>query len=338
MIHFKDALEALEGPSGATPEVVRSAFRSMLGGSWSPAQIAGFAVALRVRGETGPVISAAAATLREHMIPLVHQKSAVLDTCGTGGDGQGSLNISTGAAIIAAAAGAPVTKHGNRAVSSRSGSADVLEALGVRIDLGTEEEASVLERAGITFLFAQLHHPTLKHVAPTRRELGVRTIFNCLGPLVSPARATHQLVGAYADGLRSLMAEALRDLGTQRAWLVRSVDGMDELSPFAATKITILDAGRISEDVLTPEDFGLEPSPAGATAGGDAADNARILRAILSGEAHAARSAVLLNAAAALCVFFGDRPGEARARAEAALGSGAALATLEKWIEASQAP
>ncbi len=335
-IQFKDALPRLEAGSVPDAALVREVFDAMLSGSWSPTQIAAFVVALRLRGETSEVIAAAAASMRAHMVQVTHAFPRLLDTCGTGGDGRGSLNLSTGAAIIAAAAGVPVAKHGNRAISSRSGSADVLESLGISLAVPPDAAHHVLEAANIAFLFAPAHHPALRHVGPARKELGVRTVFNCLGPLANPARATHQLLGAYDDALRPVLARTLAQLGVERAWVVRSEDGMDELSPFAPTRVTVLDQGVLSELVVTPADFGMAMSPEGAIDGGDAPDNARVLQAVLRGEPHPSREAFILNAAAALCVAEGLVPREAAERATEALDSGKAEQTLERWRAASQ--
>jgi anthranilate phosphoribosyltransferase len=336
MTTFRDAFHELEASSTPSGVLVRRVFDAILEGSWSPTQIAAFAVALRLKGETSEVIAAGAAGLRAHMIPVEHSFERLLDTCGTGGDGHGSLNLSTGAALLAAAAGVRVAKHGNRAVSSRSGSADVLQELGVVLEVPPGAARTVLEEAGIAFLFAPAHHPAMRFVAPARKELGIRTLFNCLGPLANPARATHQLLGAFDDALRPVLAETLRTLGVVRAWVVRSEDGMDELSPFGPTRVTVLDGGALSERIVHPEDFGLEPSAPGAIDGGDAAQNARVLRAVLAGEPHPSRDAFLLNAAAALCVAENLPPRAALARAREALDSGAALRTLERWIEATR--
>ncbi|HMR08563.1 MAG TPA: anthranilate phosphoribosyltransferase, partial [Polyangiaceae bacterium] len=218
---FRDIFKEVEAPAGASAESVRRAFGAILSGAWTPVQVAGFAVALRLRGETAEQIGAAARALREAMVPLRHEHTVVLDTCGTGGDGLGTVNLSTGAAVLAAAAGVAVAKHGNRAVSSRAGSADVFEALGVRIDTSVEQATRIFESEGLVFLMAPTHHPAMRHGGIARRELGIRTLFNCLGPLANPAGATHQLLGAYADALRPVLAQTLRDLGTQRAWVVR---------------------------------------------------------------------------------------------------------------------
>jgi anthranilate phosphoribosyltransferase len=273
--------------------------------------------------------------MRAAMLPVVHDFPKLLDTCGTGGDGSGSLNLSTGAALLAAACGARVAKHGNRAATSRSGSADVLESLGIPLDVPAAMQAEVIGEAGIAFLFAQAHHPAMRHAMPARRELGIRTLFNVLGPLSNPARVTHQLLGAPDDATRKLLAEALLRLGVERAWVVRSVDGLDEVSPFAETRVTEVRDGKLREHSISPESFGFEPSPPGAIAGGEPADNARALTTILRGERHAAADAVALNAAAALVVFEGMAEAEAGARAREVLASGKAHVTLTTWAAAA---
>jgi len=228
-----------------------------------------------------------------------------------------------------------VAKHGNRSASSRCGSADVFEAMGIPIDVPPARQKSVLREAGIAFLFATAHHPALKHASQARRELGARTIFNVLGPLANPARATHQLVGVYEDSLRSIVAHALGGLGTKRAWIVRSEDGLDEVSPCAPTRVSELADGQVREFVVTPGDFGIEHMARSALAGGDAEFNARALGAILAGEAHPAREAVVLNAAAALCVATGESPRDSASRARRAIDEGATKDTLERWRRAA---
>jgi anthranilate phosphoribosyltransferase len=334
---FARVLEELMSPAGLSGPTVRRVFDAIFAGAWTSAQIGGLLTALRLHGDRADIIAAAASAMRAAMLKVPHEFPRLLDTCGTGGDGSGTLNLSTGAAIIAAAAGVPVAKHGNRAASSRSGSADVLEALGVPLDVPASEQAAVLREANIAFLFAQSHHPAMKHAMPIRRELGIRTLFNCLGPLSNPAGADHQLLGAYDDAIRRVLAEALRDLGSKRAWVVRSVDGMDELSPHAATRVTELDAGTLREFEIAPEDFGLARSPAGAIVGGEPADNARALVAVLAGEPHPARDAFLLNAAAALVVAESMEPRAAAERAREALDSGAARRALETWRRTADA-
>ncbi len=321
---------------GIAPGELELVFEAILAGAWTPAQIAGLLVALKIRGETPAQIAAAARAMRRSMVPVVHRGGSVLDTCGTGGDGAGTVNLSTGAAVIAAAAGVRVAKHGNRAVSSRAGSADVVEALGIPLDVPPERAATVLDEAGITFLMAPVHHPAMRHAAPVRRELRVRTIFNLLGPLANPAGATHQLLGIFDDALRHPLALTLAELGTERAWIVRGVDGLDEVSPLGPTRVTELDRGTVRELEVRPEDFGLRPVERAAIAGGDGRENAATLTTVLRGEPHPARPAFVLNAAAALVVATGASPREAAARAEQLLDSGAAGAQLERWREAAR--
>lgn len=335
---FSAVFSEMTGPGGLSPDTVRRVFDAMFAGAWPPASIAGFLVALRMNdGETPAVLAAAARAMRAVMIPVAHNFGVLLDTCGTGGDGAGTLNLSTGAALIASAAGVPVAKHGNRAATSRAGSADVLEAMGVALDVRADRQTEVLAEAQIAFLFAQAHHPAMRHVMPVRRELGVRTLFNCLGPLANPAGATHQLLGAFDDRMRPVLAAALAELGSTRAWVVRSEDGLDEMSPFAATRISEVEAGRVREFSLTPEDFGLSRSPAGAIAGADPEHNARILESILQNDEHPAKDAILLNAAAGLVVALGLEPKAATARARQALESGAAHETLQCLKRAASA-
>ncbi|HMJ56086.1 MAG TPA: anthranilate phosphoribosyltransferase [Polyangiaceae bacterium] len=334
-ITFAAVFGEIAGSQPARPATIRAAFEAILAGAWTSTQIGGFVVALRIRGETAGVITAAVEAMRSAMIAVDHGLEATLDTCGTGGDGLCTLNVSTAAAVVVASLGVSVAKHGNRAVSSRSGSADVVEALGVPIDIAADRQAAVLRDAGIAFLFAPTHHPAMKHAAATRRELGIRTIFNVLGPLANPARATHQLLGTYDDALRAVMAETLRALGTRRAWVVRGEDGSDEVSPSGPTRVTELDGDRIQERIITPEDFGLARVAVHAMGGGDSANNARAIESILRGEPHPAKSAVVLNAAAAAVVARGGHPKDAAAQVEETIASGRAFATLERWRAAA---
>jgi len=332
---FSDVYAELMSTRGLSEATTQAVFDAIFAGSWSPALIGGFLVALRQRGETPEVVAGAARAMRGAMLPVKHAFPKLLDTCGTGGDGSGSLNLSTGAALVAAAAGVRVAKHGNRAATSRSGSADVLESLGIPLDVPPHSQGEVLQEAGIAFLFALAHHPAMRHAMPTRRELGIRTLFNLLGPLSNPAGVTHQLLGAPDDASRQLLAEALLRLGVERAWVVRSTDGLDEVSPFAETRVTVVDHGKLSEHLIAPESFGFAPSPPGAIAGGEPAENAQALTAILSGQKHPAADAVALNAAAALVVFDGMSEREAGAQAREVLASGKAMKTLASWIAAA---
>jgi len=332
---FAELLPFLSRQEGVSLGHVRAAFDAILAGAWTPVQVGAFAVTLRVLGETTEVIVAGAEALRRTMTVVATDSNPVIDTCGTGGDVSGTLNLSTAAALVVAALGIPVAKHGNRSVSSRCGSADVIEALGIPLDVPPDRQARVLSEAGIAFLFAPAHHPALRHAAQARRELGIRTIFNALGPLANPARASHQLVGVYDDALRTVFAEALSKLGVVRAWVVRSEDGLDEVSPSAPTRVTELVGGRIRERVVSPEDFGLPRAARESIAGGDAKTNAEAIESLISGEAHPALGAVVLNAAAALVVAKDVPLREAAALARRAIEDGTASATLERWRRAA---
>ncbi len=314
---------------------VRRAFEAILAGGWTPVQIGAFAAALRVTGESAEAIGEAAEALRAVMTPVEHDLAQVIDTCGTGGDGSHSLNVSTAAAIVVAATGAPVAKHGNRSVSSRCGSADVVAALGVPIDLAPTRQAEVLREARIAFLMAPAHHPALRHAATARRELGIRTIFNALGPLVNPARTTHQLLGVYDDALRPVIAAALGRLGVTRAWVVRSEDGLDEISPAARTRVSVLEDGRVEERTVTPAEFGIATVALEDLRGGDAEDNATAIERAFAGEHPGFARAIALNAGAALAVLRGasDAASLKRAAEEAAdvIAEGRALETLALW-------
>jgi anthranilate phosphoribosyltransferase len=316
---------------------VREAFGAILTGQWTPIQVAGFAVALRMKGESPAVIVEAAQAMRAAMVAVEHSLPVVVDTCGTGGDGAHTLNLSSGAALIVAACGLPVAKHGNRSISSRCGSADVFEALGVPLDVPPARQGDVLREAGIAFLFAPAHHGALKHAGQARKELGVRTIFNALGPLANPARATHQLVGVYEDSLRPIVARALGLLGLRSAWVVRGEDGLDEVSPCGPTRVSALSPdGQVRELTTLPQDFGVETMQASSIAGGDAAGNAQALVDILEGKRHPAREAVVLNAAAALHVATGEDRRACADKARSALDSGAAMQVLERWRRAAK--
>lgn len=328
---FSEILAEIERPAGISEVAVKQAFDAILAGAWSAEKIAGFLIALRLTGESATTIQSAAHAMRDAMRRVPHSFSAVLDTCGTGGDGLNTVNISTGAAIIASACGVVVAKHGNRAASSRCGAADVLGALGVPIDLEPQGSSQLLAGCQIAFLLAPVHHPAMRFAGPVRKELGVRTIFNCLGPLANPAGATHQLIGAYDDRIRRLMAQALARLGTERAWVVRGADGLDEVSPTGATRVTELSKGELREFEVTPEDFGLPRIPLSAIGGGDAAENAAVIQAVLSGAEHPSLPAFLLNAAAALVVALSLEPRAATALCIEAIRSGRAREKLEQW-------
>ncbi len=335
---LRAALEGAASGQALSAAGMRAAMETILEGAATPVEIAGFAMALRVRGETAEEIGAAARVMRDRCVRVDAGASIVLDTCGTGGDSAGTWNLSTVAAIVAAACGIVVAKHGNRALSSKAGSADVLEALGVDVTAPPERAQRCLREVGIAFLFAPAHHPALRHAAVARKELGVRTFFNLLGPLANPAFATHQLVGIYDPARLLMYAEVLRGLGTKRAIVVHGHGGLDEVSPTGPTRAVDLRDGRITETELRPEDFGLRPVGTEALRGGDAAENAAILRAVLNGESGPRRDAAVLSSAAALVAAeVTDDRREAAERAATAIDSGAARRKLDEWIRASRA-
>lgn len=317
-------------------EDAEAAFTIIMDGNATPAQIGGFLMTLRTRGETVDEYAAAAQVMRRRCNKVVAPKGA-MDIVGTGGDGKGTLNISTATAFVAAGAGVIVAKHGNRNLSSKSGAADALGALGADIMLEANKVSQVIEQAGIAFMMAPMHHPATRHVMPARAELGTRTIFNLLGPLTNPASVTRQLTGAYAREVIRPMAETLQALGSERAWLVHGGDGTDEISICGVTYAAKLEDGAIFECEIHPEDAGLAPHPFEAIVGGTPAQNADAFRALLSGENSAYRDAVLLNCAAAL-VIAGIAPDlkEGVLRAAESIDSGAARAKLDAFIIASR--
>jgi anthranilate phosphoribosyltransferase len=335
---IRDVLERLLAGQDLDAATMEACFEALMGGEWTEAQQAAFLTALRAKGEAPAEVAAAARVLRRFAVPVETRRRPLIDTCGTGGDGAHTLNISTGAALVAAACGAAVAKHGNRSVSSRCGSADVLEALGVPLDLEAERLGELIDAEGFAFLFAPRLHPAMKVVMPVRRGLGVRTVFNLLGPLSNPAGVTRQVVGVYNRAAQGLVAGALAALGAEHAWVVHSDDGLDEVSVCAPTRVVEVRAGAVAgELVVDPADLGIARAEREALAGGDAAENAHRLRAILSGEERSAASdAVALNAGAALVVagFVADlRSGLAAARER--LASGAAAATLDRVVSAA---
>jgi anthranilate phosphoribosyltransferase len=274
---------------------------TIMGGELDPACLGAVLAALQVRGVTAAELGGFARGMRARAIPVTAAcAERAVDTCGTGGDGRGTFNISTAAALVAAAAGAPVAKHGNRAASSRCGSADVLEALGVNLELETASLGRLLDEVGIAFLFAPRHHPAMRHAVPVRRALGVRTVFNLLGPLTNPAGVRRQLLGVYAPGLVELVAGALVELGAEHALVVHGHDGEDELALTGETVVMEVRGDRVERRSVAPEDVGLARCTATELAGGDAATNARLIRAVLAGDPGPRTDAALLNAAGAL--------------------------------------
>src|SRR5690349_1402479 len=264
-------------------EDARGAFEIIMSGAATPSQIGGFLMALRVRGETVDEICGAVSSMRARMLPVDVPADAI-DIVGTGGDGSGSHNVSALDAIITAGAGVPVAKHGNRALSSKSGTADALSCLGVKLDIGPEEIASCIREAGLGFMFAQLHHPAMKHVGPSRVELGTRTIFNLLGPLSNPAGVKRQMVGVFSRQWVEPLAHVLKNLGCERAIIVHGSDGLDEIPTSGTTAVASLENGEVTTFEIAPEDVGLKRAKAAALRGGDADQNAKALMAVLKGE------------------------------------------------------
>jgi anthranilate phosphoribosyltransferase len=301
MTDFKALIGKVASGKSLTRGEAEAAFNVMMSGEATPSQMGGFLMALRVRGETVDEIAGAVATMRSKMLRVEAPPEAI-DVVGTGGDAVGTYNISTASAFVVAGAGVPVAKHGNRALSSKSGAADVLTALGVKIDLTPELVARCVREAGIGFMFAPAHHSAMKHVGPTRVELGTRTIFNLLGPLSNPAGVRRLLVGIFSPHWLKPVAEVLGDLGTEAAWVVHGDGGVDEISISGPTHIAELKGGRIDTFEVRPEDVGLRSAPLDTIKGGDAKINAEALRAVLNGAAGPYRDTVLLNAGGALVV------------------------------------
>ena len=325
---LKPALARLASGEALSADEAEAAFTVIMAGDATPAQIGALLMAMRVRGETVPEITGAVRAMRARMTAIEAPEDAI-DVCGTGGDGAGTLNVSSAVTFVVAACGVPVAKHGNRALSSRTGGADVLTALGVNIDVPMDRLETVLREAGAVFLFAPRHHPSMRHAAGPRVELGTRTLFNLLGPLSNPARVKRQLTGVFSPGWTRPMAETLAALGHRAAWLVHGL-GLDELTVAGENQVTSLKDGTIHTFSVTPEQAGLTSAPIAAIKGGDAAFNAAALSGLLRGVTGAYRDTVLLNSAAALIVA--GRAADLRDgvdQAAHAIASGAALNVLE---------
>lgn len=325
------ALIRLTAGESLTREETEELFGQLMDGVVSEILKSALLVALRMKGEAVAEISGAASAMRRRAIPIPHRQEHVVDTCGTGGDGRGTFNISTAAAVAAAAAGAVVAKHGNRSVSSRSGSADVLSALGVKIDIAPEVAGRTLDAVGIAFLFAPLLHPAMREVMPVRRELGMRTIFNVLGPLTNPAGARRQLMGVYSESLVEPIAHVLRDLGAEHALVVHGDDGLDEITTTGVTRVAEVRSGEVVCYTLEPERFGLRRASLAELAGGGPEENAAAMHRVFAGEAGPLADVTVLNAGAALYVS-GIAPGIAEGieQAREVLASGAAARKLEE--------
>lgn len=334
---IREALQRLLDGRDLTREQARAAIVSIMAGEATPAQIGGFLVALRAKGETADEIAGCAEAIREHALPVRPRRDDLVDTAGTGGDGARTLNISTAAALVAAAAGAAVAKHGNRAVSSASGSADVLEALGFSLELPPERIARSIDELGFGFLYAPTHHPGFRHAGPVRRELAVRTVFNVLGPLTNPAGARAQIVGVYSPELVRTIADVLARLGTHRAFVVHGADGIDELSPSGPNLVCEVVEGSVRERVIDPLDLGVPRCTRDDLRGGSPEENARTIRAVLAGAEGPQRDAILLNAAGAIAA--GGHAADLREGLEVAreaVDSGAAAARLEQLVAFSR--
>ncbi|RED58695.1 MULTISPECIES: anthranilate phosphoribosyltransferase [Cohnella] len=332
-LSLPQALSKLMSGDDLTREEAFGVMTTIMKGEATPAQIGGTVIALRMKGETTDEILGFAEAMRAVSNRVATEHNNLLDTCGTGGSGVHKFNISTASAIIASAAGVRVAKHGNRAMSGKAGSADVLEALGVNINLTAEQAAECLEQTGICFMFAQLYHPALKHAAAPRKELGVRTIFNMLGPLANPARADRQMIGLYDRSRTSTVAEVLSGLGLKRAMVVGSHDGLDEISISAPTQVSELRNGEVLTYDITPEEIGLSTVSLKAVQGGNAMENAHIIRRVLGGEKSAYRDIVLANAGA--CIYVAGRADSLKdgvAVAAETIASGHAADKLQQWI------
>jgi anthranilate phosphoribosyltransferase len=337
MTDFKALIAKVAGGKALSRAEAEAAFDVMMSGEATPSQMGAFVMALRVRGETVDEIAGAVSIMRAKMLRVEAPEGAI-DVVGTGGDAAGTFNISTTTAFVVAGAGVPVAKHGNRALSSKSGAADVLAALGVKIDLGPEAVARCIREAGIGFMFAPAHHSAMKHVGPTRVEIGTRTIFNLLGPLSNPAGVRRMLVGVFASEWVEPLATALRDLGAESAWVVHGAGGIDEISVVGPAKVAALKDGVVETFTVSPEDVHMAFAPVEAIRGGDARHNAEALSEVLRGAPGAYRDTVLFNAAAALVVAgkAADLLDGVR-RAAASIDEGEARRRLERLVAVSNA-
>ena len=334
MSDFKSLIGKVAGGEALSVEEARDAFDVIMSGEATPSQIGGFLMALRVRGESVDEITGAVTTMRAKMLTVEAPEDAI-DIVGTGGDGSGTYNISTCAALVVAACGVPIAKHGNRALSSKSGAADVLIALGVDIDIGPEKIAQCILNAGVGFMFAPAHHAAMKHVGATRVELGTRTIFNLLGPLSNPARTRRQVIGVFAPQWVEPVAHVMKNLGAERVWVCHG-DGLDEITTTGETKVAELKDGKVTTFSVTPEDAGLKRAALADLKGGSGEDNAAAIRELLAGKKDPFRDVVLINAAAALVVAGKEADlKDGVKQAAKAIDSGAARAVLDRLVAVS---
>ena len=336
-MNIQRAISHLIDYQDLTEEEAYVVMTAIMSGDCTPTQIGGYLVGLAAKGETIAEIAGSARAMREHAIVVHHDSNGQLvDTCGTGGDHSGTFNISTTVAFVVAGCGIPVAKHGNRSITSKSGSADVLKALGVNLDLTPDQVGECIDEIGIGFLYAIHHHPAMKYAIAPRRELGVRTIFNILGPLTNPASATHQVIGVFDASLTEPLAYVLGRLGTRAAYVVHGADGLDELSTTGVNRVSHLRLGEVTTFELDPLDLGFPRAHIADLLGGTAEENAATMRAILAGEERGPkRDIVILNAAAALTTEEGDWE-SAVLQAQESIDSGAALAKLDALVQKSQ--
>ena len=333
------AIRAVTECRNLAVDEMREVMRTIMSGGATPAQIGGFLIGLRMKGETVDEITAAAQVMRELATKVDVRGPHVVDTCGTGGDGVHTFNISTASAFVAAAAGASVAKHGNRSVSSKSGSADVLEAAGVKLDITPAQVARCVNEVGVGFMFAPAHHGAMKHAIGPRREMGVRTLFNVLGPLTNPAGAQNQVLGVFSDEWLIPLAEVLARLGSRHVLVVHAQDGMDEISIGAPTHIAELKDGQVSSYTITPEQFGVQRGDIAALKSNDAQHSLAILRAVLDNAPGPARDIVMLNAGAAIYVAgLADTLQQGIHKADEVIASGAACAKLDALINFTNSP
>jgi anthranilate phosphoribosyltransferase len=336
---IQDALAQLLDGKDLSRAEARRVMDAIMSGAATPAQIGGFLVALRLKGETAEEIAGSAEAMRAHAVAVRPERDDLVDTAGTGGDGGRTFNISTAAALLAAAAGAGVAKHGNRSVSSASGSADVLEALGFRLDLSPEQIARSIDELGFGFMFAPTHHPAMKHAGPVRHELAARTVFNVLGPLTNPAGARAQVVGVYSAALVPVIADVLAQLGARRAFVVHGAGGIDELSPAGVNLVCEVVDGTVRSREIDPVDLGIDRCDPEELRGGTPDENAQKIREVFAGGNGGRRSAILLNAAGAIAAGgHAEDLREGIGIARDALDSGAATQKLDELIAFSRAP
>jgi len=333
---IKETLEKISDREHLTQAEAQAIMLAIMDGEWTPAQIAGFLIGLRMKGETVDELAGFVTAMRERALTIAAPDNAV-DTCGTGGDGLHTFNISTAAAIVAAAAGVNVAKHGNRSVSSKCGSADVLQALGVNIHLTPQQAELCLQETGLTFLFAPIHHASMKHAAVPRKEIGIRTAFNVLGPMSNPANTRRQVIGSFSRETAAKMVRVLQKLGSTHVLLIHSHDGMDEFSLKAPTHVEELLDGEIKSYEVYPQDLGLAGNDDGCLSGNEADENARIIRQVLAGQTKAEEQVTALNAGAAIYVAGqADSLQEGLEKACASIHSGAAADKLAEWITYTQ--